>query len=174
MLADPYAGYAMLRELGPVVWLAAHDTFAVTRYREARTVLGSPDLFCSGQGVALNDACNQQTAGRSLIATDGDLHGHLRKILAPNIAPRAIRHLEVQIQTQADALTSRLVARRSFDAVEDLAKSLPLSSPPRRRCAPMRRWFRRERQAAESPRLYAAGSAPKGRAGSAPWLKSAM
>jgi cytochrome P450 len=93
-------------------------------------VLASPDLFCSGQGVALNDVCNQQTAGRSLISTDGDLHSHLRKILAHNITPRAIRHLESQIQTQADALISRLVARRSFDAVEDLAKSLPLSIVP--------------------------------------------
>ena len=130
VLADPYATYAMLRELGPVVWLAAHDTFVVTRYREARTVLASPDLFCSGQGVALNDPCDQQTAGRSLIATDGDLHSHLRKILAHNITPRAIRHLETQIQTQADALISDLVARGSFDAVEDLARSLPLSIVP--------------------------------------------
>jgi cytochrome P450 len=40
------------------------------------------------------DVCNQQTAGRSLISTDGDLHSHLRKILAHNITPRAIRHLE--------------------------------------------------------------------------------
>jgi cytochrome P450 len=111
VLADPYASYATLRELGPVVWLAAHDTFAVTRYGEARAVLTGPDLFCSGQGVALNDACNQQTAGRSLIATDGERHSHLRKILAHNITPRAIRHLEAQIQTQADALIADLVAR---------------------------------------------------------------
>jgi cytochrome P450 len=111
VLADPYASYATLRELGPVVWLAAHDTFAVTRYGEARAVLTGPDLFCSGQGVALNDACNQQTAGRSLIATDGERHSHLRKILTHNITPRAIRHLEAQIQTQADALIADLVAR---------------------------------------------------------------
>jgi cytochrome P450 len=130
VLADPYDTYAALRELGPVVWLAAHDTYAVTRYREARTVLGAPELFCSGQGVALNDPCNQQTAGRSLIATDGERHGHLRKVLARNITPRAIRHLEAQIQTQADALVSDLVARQRFDAVEDLAKSLPLSIVP--------------------------------------------
>ena len=130
VLADPYDAYATLRDLGPVVWLAAHDTFAVTRYREARTVLGSPELFCSGQGVALNDPCNQQTAGRSLIATDGEWHGHLRKILAHNITPRAIRHLEDQIKTQADALITGLVARRSFDAVEDLARALPLSIVP--------------------------------------------
>jgi cytochrome P450 len=67
VLADPYASYATLRELGP--------------------------------------------AGRSLIATDGDRHSHLRKILAHNITPRAIRHLEAQIQTQADALIADLVAR---------------------------------------------------------------
>jgi cytochrome P450 len=130
VLADPYDAYATLRDLGPVVWLAAHDTFAVTRYREARTVLGSPELFCSGQGVALNDPCNQQTAGRSLIATDGEWHGHLRKILAHNITPRAIRHLEDQVKTQADALIDGLVARRSFDAVADLARALPLSIVP--------------------------------------------
>jgi cytochrome P450 len=130
VLADPYGTYAALRELGPVVWLAAHDTYAVTRYHEARTVLGSPETFCSGQGVALNEACNRQTAGRSLIATDGRRHSQLRKILAHNITPRAIRHLQDQIQIQADALVADLVARRSFDAVADLARSLPLSIVP--------------------------------------------
>ena len=130
VLRDPYGTYTALRDLGPVVWLAAHDVYAVTRYSEARTVLASPDVFCSGEGVALNDVCNERFAGRNLIATDGDVHGHLRRILARSITPRAIRHLEAQIESQAAGLIGRLVERGRFDAADDLAKALPLSIVP--------------------------------------------
>jgi hypothetical protein len=37
VLADPYASYATLRELGPVLWLADHDTFARPRSRPRPT-----------------------------------------------------------------------------------------------------------------------------------------
>jgi cytochrome P450 len=51
VLSDPYEHYRALRDRGPVVWLDAHQTYAVARYAEARAVLGDPGTYCSGWGV---------------------------------------------------------------------------------------------------------------------------
>jgi hypothetical protein len=55
VLADPYAHYAALRELGPVVWLEAHNMYVLPRWAEARAALFDAATFCSGKGVAMND-----------------------------------------------------------------------------------------------------------------------
>jgi len=44
--ADPFAGYAQLRELGaPIVWLARHSIWAVSRYEPVRAVLNDWKRF---------------------------------------------------------------------------------------------------------------------------------
>jgi cytochrome P450 len=130
VLAHPYAHYAALRELGPVVWLDAHEMHAVTRWTEARAALFDAATFCSGRGVAMNEPMNAIGAGRSLIMTDGELHEHLRRILGRNITPRALSSLNERTDELAAALVSRLVARGTFDAAADLAQSLPTTIVP--------------------------------------------
>ena len=129
VLVDPYSHYRALRDLGPVVWLEAHGVYALPRFDEARAALASASTYCSGQGVAFNDAANQ-AAGRSLIMTDGELHSHLRKVLARNLTPRAIRHMQDTVDSQADSVVRAVVAKGSFDAVADLAHALPTSVVP--------------------------------------------
>jgi cytochrome P450 len=58
-LDEPYGHYRSLRDLGPVVWLAAHGVYAVARYEDVRAVLADPETFCSGLGVGLNDVLNE-------------------------------------------------------------------------------------------------------------------
>lgn len=119
-----------LRELGPVVWLEAHDAYVLPRYAEVRAALGNAGTFCSGRGVGLNDQINSRLGGRNLIMTDGDVHKHLRNILARGLTPRALRHLEDDVWRLADDLVARLVERGRFDAVTDLARALPLTVVP--------------------------------------------
>jgi len=130
VLSDPYEHYRALRDLGPVVWLEAHQMYAVARYAEARAVLGDPGTYCSGQGVALNDTANALAAGRNLLMTDGKLHEHLRRVLGRNLTPRALRAADDSIQQAAAQLVATLVAQGSFDAVTDLATALPLTIVP--------------------------------------------
>jgi cytochrome P450 len=130
VLRDPGEHYRTLRELGPVVWLDAHDMYAVTRFAEARVVLADAATYCSGQGVALNDTANTLAAGRNTLMTDGKLHEHLRRVLGRNLTPRALRAAVDRIRSAAAELVTDLVARRSFDAVADLARALPLSIVP--------------------------------------------
>ena len=49
-LAKPYEHHRTLRDLGPVVWLSAHDRYAVTRYADVRAC--SRTLTCSAPASA--------------------------------------------------------------------------------------------------------------------------
>ena len=39
VLAQPHEHFRALRDLGPVVWLEAHEMYAIPRYDEARAAL---------------------------------------------------------------------------------------------------------------------------------------
>jgi cytochrome P450 len=128
-IADPYPHYRALRDLGPVVWLGAQQVYAVPRYDEARAVLLDDGTYLSSGAIALNDVINEAMRGGT-IASDGELHAHLRQVVAHRLTPRALRPLRGYVQEQADALVADLVRRRSFDAVSDLAQALPLAIVP--------------------------------------------
>jgi cytochrome P450 len=124
VLDDPYDHYRALRDLGPVVWLPAHDVYAVARHRDVRAVLDDDATFRSGQGVGFNDFINIGGQGTTLMS-DGDDHRRLRGVIAPPLTPRAIAELRPEAQALADRLIDDLVERGRFDAVSDLAHVLP-------------------------------------------------
>ncbi|MCZ2824609.1 MULTISPECIES: cytochrome P450 [unclassified Modestobacter] len=128
-LLEPYEDYRALRELGPAVWLEKHGAYAVARYDEARAVLMDSDTFRSANGIALNEPANEAILGCTL-ASDGELHAHLRQVVAHRLTPRALRPMKDLVRERADELVAELVERRSFDAVADLARALPLSIVP--------------------------------------------
>ena len=128
-LLEPYEHYRALRELGPAVHLRAHDAYAVARYDDVKHVLSTPDTFRSADGIALNHPANDAIRGCTL-ASDGEQHAHLRRVVAHRLTPRALRPMHETITATADALVTDLVARGSFDAVVDLARALPLSIVP--------------------------------------------
>jgi cytochrome P450 len=128
-LDQPYEHYRRLRDLGPVVWLAAHDLYAVTRYADVRTVLEDPDTFCSGRGVGFNDFINAIGQGTTLMS-DGDEHRRLREVILRPLTPKALAQLRPDAQVLADDLVGHLVSRRHFDAVTDLAAVLPATWVP--------------------------------------------
>jgi cytochrome P450 len=128
-IAEPYEHYRALRELGPVVWLEQHQMYAVPRYAEARAVLSDDLVFRSANAIAMTDVVNAAMQGGT-IATDGEVHAHLRRTVAGGLTPRALRPIRESVQTRADELASHVVSLGSFDAVGDLAQSLPLSIVP--------------------------------------------
>ncbi|GAA4790060.1 cytochrome P450 [Actinomycetospora chlora] len=128
-LLEPYEHYRALRELGPAVYLTAHDAWAVARYDDAKAVLAAPEVFRSASGIALNEPANAAILGCTL-ASDGEHHAHLRRIVAHRLTPRALRPVRHTVTEAAEELVAGLVARGSFDAVGDLARALPLSVVP--------------------------------------------
>jgi cytochrome P450 len=128
-LIDPYEHYRKLRDLGPVVWLSAHDVHVVARDAEVRAVLEDPETFCSGQGVGLNDFINAGGRGTTLMS-DGEQHRRLRGVIGRPLTPKAVATLRPDAEVLAADLADRLVATRRFDAVRDLAEVLPATWVP--------------------------------------------
>jgi cytochrome P450 len=128
-LLEPYDHYRALREAGPVVWLSAHEVYAVARYEDVRTVLDDPHTFCSGLGVGLNDIINEVGLGTTLMS-DGEEHDCQRQIIGRPLTPARLAELRSDAQGIADKLVDALVSRGSFDAVPDLAEVLPATWVP--------------------------------------------
>lgn len=129
-LLEPHRHYSALRELGPVVWLDAHQMYVLPRYAEAKAALADEATYCSGQGVGLNDVINTALAGKGTLMTDGDQHRRQRKLIGGGLTPRALRTLRHDVDHLAAKCVAELVERGSFDAVADLARALPLTVVP--------------------------------------------
>ena len=112
VLAEPYEHYRRLRDLGPVVWLRAHDLYAVFRYGEVRYVLENPEVFCSGRGVGFNDFINAIGLGTTLMS-DGDQHRRLRNVILRPLTPKALAQLRPNVRALADRLADQLVTEES-------------------------------------------------------------
>jgi cytochrome P450 len=125
-ILDPYPLYRTLRDLGPAVWLTAHDAWAIGRFHDVRAALLADGALLSGHGVAMNDAVNGP-GGRVTLTSDGDVHRQLRGVLMRPMTASAIREIQDDIQHLADALVDQLMARGSFDGVADVAAHLPLA-----------------------------------------------
>ena len=128
-LTDPYGHYQAIRDLGSVVWLEAHDVFAVARYDDVRRVLADPETFCSGQGVGLNPFINEGGRGTTLMS-DGGQHADLRGVIGRPLTPKALADLRPEAEKLAIRLVDDLVIRRSFDAIADLAEVIPSTWVP--------------------------------------------
>lgn len=125
-IADPYPLYRVIRDLGPAVWLSAHQAWAIARFSDVRAALRADRALISGRGVAMNDLVNDNTS-RVTLTSDADDHRRLRKGLMAPMMPSSLTAVEAEIQQLADELVAGLVTRESFDGIVDFAQSLPLS-----------------------------------------------
>ncbi|MGW1060387.1 cytochrome P450 [Micromonospora rubida] len=125
VLVDPYPSYAALRDLGGVVHLPANGVYALTRYDVIRTALGDWESFSSEEAIGFNPMVKAALTGTSL-ASDPPVHTQLRAALTANLSPRALRGLKGSIDAKADALVEELVNKGSFEAIDGLARALPL------------------------------------------------
>lgn len=80
-----------------------------------------PEIFSSAKGVGL-----AKNYGLSMIAHDPPDHSRLRKLVIRAFTPRQIASYEPQIQAIIDGLLDDVIAKGSFELVEDLAIPLPV------------------------------------------------
>lgn len=126
VLADPYPTYQLLRDAGPAVYLERIDAWALARDASVRAALTDWETFSSAAGVALTEGVNQALTG-TVLASDPPEHDRLRAVMSERLAPRALGGFRTSVRRQADAMVRHLVRRRSFDAVEDLARAFPVA-----------------------------------------------
>jgi len=131
-LEDPYPHHESLREAGPVVRLEHYGIWAMARHQEVRDALTDWQTYCSGAGVGLSDFRKEPPWRPPSIILEADppLHTRTRAVLTRIMSPAAINALRATFEREAEALVCRLVARREFDGVADLAEAFPLKVFP--------------------------------------------
>ena len=100
--------------------------------RAVRSALTDWRTFSSARGVGLQDFAKQKAwrPPSVLIETDPPFHSRTRGVLTQILSPAALARLRTVVERKAEALADRLVAKGSFDAVEDLAVAFPLDVIP--------------------------------------------
>src|SRR4051795_13271668 len=122
----------LLRETGPLVYLDKWNVYGVARYAEVHAVLNDPATFCSSRGVGLSDFAKEKPWRPPSIILEADppAHTRTRAVLSDVLSPTALKHLRGRFTAAAEAKVDELLARKSFDAIPDLAEAYPLSIFP--------------------------------------------
>ncbi len=74
----------------------------------------------------MNDPMNEATK-EIMLCSDGDRHQGMRRMFQRPLMPKSLLEIKDQITEMAEELVEHLVARKSFDAVTDLAHYLPIT-----------------------------------------------
>jgi len=129
---DPFPAHQALRDAAPVVYLDTWNVFGAARYAEVHAVLSDPLTFCSSRGVGLSDFA-KETPWRPpslILEADPPAHTRTRTVLSKVLSPTVMKQLRAHFTAVADTTIDGLLARKSFDAVAELAEAYPLSVFP--------------------------------------------
>ena len=125
-LLDPYPLYTELRAAGPAVWLNRLGVYALPRYADVRAAGRNWEVFSSQRGVMLNEELNEMVGGGVTLCVDPPEHDTMRQVLRRPLTGDRLTEIAPRLRTEAERLVGRLVEQRTFDAVADMARHLPL------------------------------------------------
>src|SRR3954453_21474333 len=130
--ADPFPVHEKLREAGPVVYLDKWGVYGVARYEQVNAVLPAPETFCSRRGVGLSDFAKEKPwrPPSLILEADPPAHTRNRAVLSQVLSPTGMKQVRDRFATAAAAKVDELLARKSFDAIADLAEAYPMSVFP--------------------------------------------
>ena len=129
-IRTPYPFWKELRDIAPAVWLTRHDMWVVARYEQVKSVLGNWEMFTTAHGVAMDDKVNAATSGpgrANSLTSDPPLHDEIRGVTGVPLRPRGLREIEEQVRETANLLVEDICARKTVDAMEDVAHILPMN-----------------------------------------------
>lgn len=124
-LRRPFDHYRAIRDLGAVVQLGDTGFLAMGRFADVQNALRTPEVLISGKGVGLNDIMNNLPP--NILASDGDLHRHLRNNVGRPLMPAALKAHRADFKRMIERQVRECTNNGWFDGVEMLARFLPLS-----------------------------------------------
>jgi 4-methoxybenzoate monooxygenase (O-demethylating) len=130
--ADPFPAHKELRDAGPVVWLRRYSLWAAARHETVYRILNDWRAFCSSRGVGMSDFAREKPwrAPSLVLEKDPPEHDRARAVLNRALSASVMKRLRDDLSAAAATLTERLLKKRSFDAIRDLAEAYPLSVFP--------------------------------------------
>jgi cytochrome P450 len=151
-LSQPYAAWAELRALGPVVWVDRLNSYVVTDYDAVEAALLDHETFScelgNPRGPVMEHRLEQVRAelaesspefrelrdrmvpnwraNKVLLGADGDRHTTHRSVVQGMFSVRRANALEPYIRSVAAQMVSRLRPNEPIDITEDFLSPLPL------------------------------------------------
>jgi cytochrome P450 len=128
-LGDVDEAYRRLRAEAPVYWCEAAGFWALSKHADVDAVSRNPELFCSSQGVVVNDPMrdgSMPVTPPSIIYMDPPAHVRYRRLVSKAFTPRMVKTLEPSIRTLARQTVDAIVPGAPLDFVEHVAVPLPM------------------------------------------------
>jgi cytochrome P450 len=101
--------------------------WAVVRYADIHEVSTNPDVYCSGQGTAMENIPEMfLEPTQSLVAMDAPRHSSLRRLVSAAFTPRRVATIEDQIKSQASRIVDELLVTGDCDFVHNVSMKLPM------------------------------------------------
>ena len=126
----PHETFEWLRENDPVHWTKekkGRGFWSVTRHKDILLANGNNVIFSSAQGIRIEDQTREEyLARRTFQETDPPEHRITRKMLAPAFSQKAIKSYEDMVRELAELIVVNSLKLKEFDAVELIAKQLPM------------------------------------------------
>lgn len=124
VIDNPYPFQEALREAGPIVWLSAHQTYAVGRFDEAQEVFSDETRFLCTAGVGLTDIRKPGSLRdkNPLMEVEPEIHQRVRSTMLKILSPTALRAMRTRFDERAEAHVARIVEQGRFDGVHDLVE----------------------------------------------------
>jgi cytochrome P450 len=137
--ADRHWSFDLLRAQRPVSWqrpveggLLPPDSsdpgyWALMRHRDVSFVSRHPELFCSGQGVMMEQIpVEVLEASSSFLAMDAPRHTVLRRLVSSAFTPRQVARIDAQIAAHARDIVRDLIDHGPGDVVALVSERLPM------------------------------------------------
>lgn len=127
----PHATFTRLRQEDPLSWSDGDDTtrgfWNLTRHADISLANRETDVFSSAQGIRIEDQTREEyLARRTFQETDPPEHSSTRRKINPIFSAKVIEGFEPLVRELASTIVEQALSQTEFDAVDDIAKQLPM------------------------------------------------
>ena len=146
---NPFPYYAALRTDRPIKQLP-DGAFLLTRYADVEFVYKNPKIFSSDKKREFGDKFGASPLlehhTTSLVFNDPPLHTRVRRLINGALTPRAIAHIQPDLENLIDRLIDIMAAKNSVDLIEEFAAAIPIEvignllGVPHEERSPLRNW----------------------------------
>ncbi len=127
----PHKTFERLRRDDPLHWTDGDGEtkgfWSLTRHADILMANKSGSVFSSAQGIRLEDQTYEEYLARHTFQeTDAPVHTAVRRSVNPNFAKPTVAKFEELIRSLASEICDKALQSSEFDAVDAIAKQLPM------------------------------------------------
>ena len=126
----PHKTFERIRNEDPVFWTKEKNGrgfWSITKHADILKINRDNKVFSSAQGIRIEDQTEEEyLARRTFQETDPPEHRVTRMMLAPAFSQKAIANYETMVRELAYDIVKNALSENEFDAVEKIAKQLPM------------------------------------------------